>query len=214
MAIVTLAVRRGRARRPAAAGLGVPRSGGRGAHHQGQHLLLDQVALDRRGGRRPVLPARVGGPVRRDLRPPASRRRARRPSPSPRSARPWATSCRGSSTPTSSGGAAPCRSTPWATSTGWPGSGPQRRPRRGWSWPARHTRAWGSRPASRVAVRRRRRWRPTCGRARPAREDRAHERATPVQPERRPDPRDQRLDPVCHVVGLRRHRAARATTGT
>ena len=31
-----------------------------------------------------------------------------------------------------------------------------RRP--GWSWPARHTREWGSRPASRAVARRRRRW--------------------------------------------------------
>ena len=50
------------------------------------------------------------------------------------------------STPTSSAGAARCRSTPSATSTGWPGSGPRSPPCPGWRCAARRTTVSASRP--------------------------------------------------------------------
>ena len=115
----------GRARGPSRVGL--PRPAGRGPHHQGEHVQLPQVGLDRRAVRRGRAPARVGRPGARGGRPPARRRRprrrvARRGGRGPRSAR-----CRASSTRTSSAGAAACRSTPSATSTRSPRSAPTSR---------------------------------------------------------------------------------------
>ena len=124
-AVVTLAVERVGLERPA--GVGLPRAAGRGTHHQGEHLQLPQVGLDRRAVRRGRAPARLVRPGPRGGRPAARRRRPRRPSRSPRSARPWAAPCPASSTRTCSAGAADCRSTPSATSTGSPRSVPTSR---------------------------------------------------------------------------------------
>ena len=70
------------------------------------------------------------------------------PSRSPRSARPWAARCPASSTPTCSAGAAGCRSTPSATSTGSPPSVPTSRACPASRWRARSTTASASLPWS------------------------------------------------------------------
>ena len=72
-AVVTLAVERTGLER--AARLGVPRAAGRGPHHQGEHLQLPQVGLDRRAVRRRRAPARLVRPGPRGGRPAARRRR-------------------------------------------------------------------------------------------------------------------------------------------
>ena len=69
---------RGREGGPRAPGrVGLPRAAGRGTHHQGEHLQLPQVGLDRRALRRPRAPARLLRPGPRGGRPPARRRRPR-----------------------------------------------------------------------------------------------------------------------------------------
>ena len=118
MAIVTLAFR---ARDfPDVAGLGVPGAAGRRPVGQGRDVLLRQVGLGPRGRGTDdgaAGAALLGRPAPRGAAAPAPRRRAGRSWRWPTS--PTRSGCRcGRSTRTCSAGAAPCRSTPSATSTG------------------------------------------------------------------------------------------------
>ena len=136
-----------RRRRPRPAGLRLPRTSRRRPHHQGLDLLLRQVGLGPRGRRRAPAPAHLGRPAPRGARAPgprrgARRRVARRPR---RRHRPGGAA---RSTPTCSAGAAACRSTPSATSTGSPGSVPTWRGCPGWRSAGRRTTAWASPPSS------------------------------------------------------------------
>ena len=120
MAIVTLALPRHGLPPLPGSGFLVPPVEGR--RHQGGHLQLQQVGVGP-GRRRPTCSCcgpRSAGRARR--------RRCSAPTPSWWSPRPptcpprWARRCRLPSTATSSAGAGRCRSTPSATSSGWPAS--------------------------------------------------------------------------------------------
>ena len=86
---------------------------------------------------------RSGGTARRRRSRPPTTSWSRTSSPTS----PWRRARRsGRSTRTSSAGAVPCRSTPWAISTGSRGSAPRSTPYRGWRCAGRRTTASASRP--------------------------------------------------------------------
>ena len=122
--------------------LRLPGAAGRRPRDQGLDVLVRQVGLGARGRRRsrPGAPAHLAGPARRGGHPAAHRRRAggglaRRPGRGRRD------QARRRSPPTCSGGAAGCRSTPSATSTGSPASAPRSPRCRGWCLRERRTTA-------------------------------------------------------------------------
>ena len=160
MAIVTLAVGAGRtATTPAAPGLGLPRAGGRGAHHQGQHLLVDEVGAGppRPPATCPSCAPRSGG-YGETIGPAAPRRGAGRDRRRRGQRGPGAPAAADRRHPRPALGRGPAAVHRRPRRPGRPDPGRRRRPRPGWSWPARHTRGWGSRRASRAGARRRRRW--------------------------------------------------------
>ena len=124
-----------------------PGAAGRRPRDQGLDVLVRQVGLGARGGRRarPGAPAHLAGQARRGGHAPAHRRRAggglaRRPGRGRRD------QVRLRSPRTSSGGAVGCRSTSSATSTGSRASAPRSPVCRGWWCAGRRTTAWGSPP--------------------------------------------------------------------